>query len=114
MQGIDPAIGGNVSAGIFEQDKKTKIGQHLIGKEQSAAKASMQLVFKEVPAGTYGIAVFQDLNENRLLETNFFGFPTEPVGFSNGAQINFGPPAFEEAKIVVKAQSTLRLTIILE
>jgi uncharacterized protein (DUF2141 family) len=33
--------------------------------------------------GEYLIALFQDVNNNEKLDTNFFGFPQEPVGLSN-------------------------------
>jgi len=35
------------------------------------------------------------------LETNFVGFPKEPIGFANGAKIRFGAPSFEDASISV-------------
>jgi uncharacterized protein (DUF2141 family) len=47
--------------------------------------------------GRYGIKMFQDVNGNGEMDTNFVGMPTEPVGFSNDAPINFGPPAFRDA-----------------
>ena len=35
-----------------------------------------------VESGKYSIAVIQDLNENRKLDTNFLGIPKDPYGFS--------------------------------
>jgi len=37
----------------------------------------------DILQGEYLIALFQDTNNNGKLDTNFLGFPTEPVGLSN-------------------------------
>lgn len=52
----------------------------------------------DLPPGKYAISLFQDLNGDGKLDTNFVGFPKEPFGFSApmGA---FGPPDFDEAAI---------------
>ncbi len=54
-----------------------------------------------VPAGRYAVAVYHDKNENKELDTNFVGFPSEPFGFSNNPTIVFGPPSFEKASFIV-------------
>ncbi len=46
--------------------------------------------------GDYAISIFQDLNGNGELDTNFIGIPTEPYGFSNNARGRFGPPNYED------------------
>jgi uncharacterized protein (DUF2141 family) len=46
----------------------------------------------ELPNGEYVFAVYQDTNNNGELDTNFFGIPKEPYGFSNypgGLSISF-------------------------
>ena len=53
----------------------------------------------ELKNGSYALAVFQDLNENGILDTNWVGIPTEPYGFSNDPVIRFGPPQFKECLI---------------
>jgi uncharacterized protein (DUF2141 family) len=37
----------------------------------------------DILEGEYLIALFQDTNNNRILDTNFLSFPKEPVGLSN-------------------------------
>jgi uncharacterized protein (DUF2141 family) len=59
--------------------------------------ASMKVRLEHVPQGRYVVAVSQDANENRLLDTGFFGIPTEAYGFSRDARGTFGPPDFDEA-----------------
>ncbi len=55
-----------------------------------------RFVFEGVPAGSYSIAIFQDIDGNGQLDMGLFG-PKEPYGFSNNARALFGPPSFEEA-----------------
>ncbi len=52
-----------------------------------------------LPAGTYAVAVFHDLNDNGELDRTTLGPPAEPYGFSNDARGTFGPPRFESAAI---------------
>jgi uncharacterized protein (DUF2141 family) len=50
-----------------------------------------------VPYGTYAFTVYQDMNANRKLDTNFIGIPKEPVGVSKNARGRFGPPRWKDA-----------------
>ena len=58
--------------------------------------ATMKVRLEHVPRGRYVVAVSQDANENRLLDTGLFGVPTEAYGFSRDARGTFGPPDFDE------------------
>ena len=51
----------------------------------------------EVPPGTWAAQAFHDENRNGEIDRNYFGIPTEGLGFSNDARFNFGPPAFAAA-----------------
>jgi len=42
----------------------------------------MSYTSKDVPAGKYAIAAFQDENAEGKLSKNMFGVPKEPRGFS--------------------------------
>jgi uncharacterized protein (DUF2141 family) len=50
-----------------------------------------------VPYGTYAFTVYQDMNANRKLDTNFIGIPKEPVGVSKNARGRLGPPRWKDA-----------------
>ncbi|MEM1120027.1 MAG: DUF2141 domain-containing protein [Bacteroidota bacterium] len=51
-----------------------------------------------LPPDEYAIAVYHDVNNNQKLDTNIFGIPTEPYGFSNNARSKWGPPKYEVAR----------------
>lgn len=50
----------------------------------------------DVPPGVYAVTVFQDVNGNGDIDTNFIGIPKEPYGFS-GKVGKMGPPKFSKA-----------------
>lgn len=113
VTGIQPKLGGDLQAGIFKQDNFPKVGKQFIGQVVAVSGATIRLEFKNVPAGEYGIAVYQDADRNKDLNTNFLGLPKEPIGFSNDARIKMGPPSFTDAKIKVENDAVLSLNIVL-
>lgn len=74
--------------------KKTVSGGHVVW------------TVKNVPYGDYAVTAWQDTNDNGKLEANHFGAPTEPVGFSNDAHGHFGPPTYQDARIMLDKPST--------
>lgn len=66
---------------------------------------SCTVVFKDVPKGIYAISFFHDENENKKMDTNFLGIPSEDYGCSNNATGFMGPPKWEDAKFEVKNES---------
>ena len=57
----------------------------------------------------YAVSVFHDLNMDQKLNTNFFGIPKEPLGFSNNPRLLFGPPTFLKASFFVGENYTTKL-----
>ena len=70
---------------------------HSLTGAKQAFQATESNVELDLPgAGTYVIAAFQDLNGNGKLDTNLFGVPTEPYGFSKTPPSKWRAPAFDE------------------
>jgi len=57
----------------------------------------MEVVFENIPYGTYAVTVVDDANANGKLDFYFFGPPREKVLASLYAKGRFGPPDFEDA-----------------
>ena len=72
--------------------------------------AEFQVLFPDVPEGSYAIAVFQDTNGNNNLDRDPRGLPLEPYGFSNGSG-RTAPPSFEAARISVAGPALTRVRI---
>lgn len=100
-----PTSEGSIHAGLYDGTLKfpQRLG-HLEAQSAEVTADSAVLVFKDVPYGKYAIAVFQDQNNDDILNTNIVGIPQEPIAFSNGAKAGaFGPPNFSEAAFEVNS-----------
>jgi uncharacterized protein (DUF2141 family) len=64
-----------------------------------AQAQSMRCVFTGLPAGTYAVSAFHDLNGNGKTDRNFVGLPTEPWAVSNNVKPNLRAPRFAEAAV---------------
>ena len=54
-------------------------------------------VFKDLPPGTYAMAILADTNDDGHMDFDFMGLPTKGYGFSNNVKGLLGPPSFEAA-----------------
>ena len=52
--------------------------------------------FINVSRGKYVVKVYQDLNGNKKMDTNFIGIPKEPYGLSNNIRPKFAPPKVKD------------------
>lgn len=101
---------GNIRVAVFaEKDqarfpngKPTMIINAKTSKKTSGiavpAKKGSVYIKVSTPVGVYAVSVFQDENKDEELNTNFFGSPTEPYGFSNDARGTFSAPPFSKAQ----------------
>jgi uncharacterized protein (DUF2141 family) len=69
------------------------------------------VILKDISVGIYAISAFHDINNNKKMETNFFGIPKEPTGMSNDAKGFMGPPKYEDAKFKVSKNVKLIINI---
>jgi uncharacterized protein (DUF2141 family) len=111
---IDVEKGGKVKIGIYDAKGFPVVGKEIAGIDIKVKKASITHVFKNIPAGKYAIAVFQDENVDSKLNKNLFGAPKEAYGFSKNIYGMFGPPNFEKVAFDVEKNQKILLTINLE
>ena len=95
ITGVSDAKGQMVLA-IFNNEEGF-LKEDIAHKYYSLKSTKCIVEFRDLKDGKYALSVFQDLNMNGELDTNFFGIPTEPYGFSNNAMGTFGPPNFTKA-----------------
>jgi uncharacterized protein (DUF2141 family) len=62
--------------------------------------------YSELPPGDYAVAVIHDENENKKLDRNFVGWPTEGFGFANNPKVLLEAPAFKAAVVHVTCPVT--------
>ena len=70
-----------------------------------------KIVFNLLEKGEYAFSFFQDLNENKKIDTNFLGIPKEPYGFSNQKKGRFGPPKFKEVAFKLNKNDVFKIVI---
>lgn len=94
---------GELSIGLYNKNDDT-FGDRknsLKGIDLKIDGKRMFYTFKNIPNGTYAIAVLHDENKNKKLDTNFLGIPSEGYGFSNNLRPMLRGVNFEEAKFNV-------------
>ncbi len=79
----------------------------------SISNRKSYVVLDSLPYGEYAIKVYHDENEDKELDTNFLGVPSEVYGFSNNARGSYGPADWKEAKFLFSSPWD-SLTIVLQ
>ena len=78
----------------------------------SDTPADPEMITLDLPEGDYALFLYQDLDMDKEMKTNWIGIPKEPVGTSNDAKGKMGPPDFEDALFTVPADGTkLNITL---
>jgi uncharacterized protein (DUF2141 family) len=68
-------------------------------------------VFDGIPAGPFAFAVHHDENSNAKMETGLFGIPSEGYGASRDAKASFGPPSYDDAKLMLAPGEHKRIVV---
>ncbi len=103
---------GSVQIGLYNsKDAFPTYGENYKGAFSAANSTGVTHKFSDIPTGTYAIAVWHDVDNDKTMDKNLFGAPTEKYGFSNNKYGKFGPPDFEEVAFVVKDGKEVKLQI---
>lgn len=94
---------GNILIMLFGKDGFPIEHQKALDiKIKPALTSSINVSFDNVNP-IFAIKVLHDEDENGQVTKNWLGLiPTEGMGFSNGAKLNFGPPSFKDAKLIMQ------------
>jgi uncharacterized protein (DUF2141 family) len=98
---------------VFESDRGDKPGPQpgiINGLVQDVKEGQFSTTFS-LPEGKYAVGLYIDTNENKKMDTNFFGIPKEQFGFSNNAKGLFGPPDFESAAFIVDSDMKILIEL---
>ena len=86
---------GNIMIAVFDEEEHFLTENTHHGGVFQVNGHATQICSLTLKPGRYAVSVFHDLNGDGTLNTNFFGIPKEPYGFSNDARGRFGPPDYE-------------------
>lgn len=93
---------GAVRAAVFDKAEGFPRGTPLRTAVAQPVQGKASLAFPDLPAGDYALTAYLDENSNSKLDSNLFGLPTEPYGFSRNARGMAGPPPFADAAFRVE------------
>ena len=106
-------IKGSLFIAVFRAtDDFPVFGKQFKGIVKEVEGKSQNYNFDDLPEGEYALAIYQDVNRNKILDKNILGIPTEIYGFSNNARSTFSAPSFQEAKF--KLNKDLQQTVFLK
>ena len=94
---------GYVWIGIYDSEKSflnKDLATAIEGKKITRT-GSIQMEIKDVPYGTYAVAIFHDINENGELDQGMFGVPKEPYAFSKPLKSKWRAPTFEDVRFTL-------------
>lgn len=92
---------GGLQVALYDSEAGYTAEKIFGGVQRRARANSLRVIFADLPPGTYAIAAFHDKNENKELDANVLGIPTEAYGFSNNVRGTFGPPEFTAISFTV-------------
>ena len=89
---------GNISILIFKSAEgwPNDYKKAVFAKSIPASSNELEQIVKNLPYGSYAIAILHDINDNKVADKSIFGIPQEPFGFSNYPKLTFGVPDFED------------------
>lgn len=96
---------GRIMVGLYDSPTAYNSDQALSSAAIEVSSDTASATF-DVPAGTYAIKSFHDVNGNGKMDTNPFGMPIEPFAFSNNARGNMGPANWVDAAFEVQESIT--------
>ncbi len=96
---------GNISILIFKNDDgwPNEYKKAVFAKGVPVNSERIVQEVKNLPYGTYAIAILHDINDNKVADKSIFGIPQEPFGFSNYPKITFGVPDFKDVAFELDA-----------
>ncbi|HCY96976.1 DUF2141 domain-containing protein [uncultured Polaribacter sp.] len=101
---------GTLLLGLYNQ-KDTFLKVQFKSAFVAIANNKAKHTFKNLPKGTYAVSFVHDENNNKKMDTNFFGIPKEAYGCSNNARGYMGPPAYDDAKFFLGESKEINIAI---
>ena len=105
---------GVVRVALYDNDKNflSEFGFAAADSAFAHANGTVDVVIHNVPFGTYAAAIYQDENQNGVIDQNMIKIPTEPYAFSNGVYAKWSVPSFKEVAFQFE-QPNVRLEAVL-
>lgn len=103
-----------ITCGVFETEDgfPAESEKRIMGDVAKLESGKTICRFRGLTKKSYAVAVMEDLNGNGKMDSTFVGFPKEPWGVSNDAQMQtFGPPKFTEALFLLTENKQIQIKL---
>ncbi|MEE9408674.1 MAG: DUF2141 domain-containing protein [Polaribacter sp.] len=101
---------GTLLVGLYNK-KENFLNKQFKGDVVKIMDKKSVVIFKNLPKGEYAVSFVHDENDNKKMDTNFFGIPKEDYGCSNNAKGFMGPPKYDDAKFKLVENKTIDIKI---
>jgi uncharacterized protein (DUF2141 family) len=102
---------GTIRAALYKTPKEFPMGKAFKIVEGKITDKRSVMTFENLVEGEYAVALLHDRNDNKKMDYNFLGIPTEGYGFSNNVRAVLSPPTFEQAKVPLLPNARVTITI---
>ena len=91
---------GNILIGVYNRDDGSfaDVSKYYKRATLIIDGKTVSTTFKKLSKGVYAVAVIHDENQNKKIDKNFFGVPTEGYGFSNNQRFMLRGATFKESQ----------------
>ncbi len=101
FEGIEKA-GGTVRLAMYNARSEFMVEEKAVLYNFKVEKAGIfEAKIENLAVGSHAFAVFLDENNNKQLDKNLFGVPTEPYGFSKVPPSKWRLPTWDEVRFEV-------------
>lgn len=105
---------GQVFVGIFNSPETFRKTDKVFRFSKTDSKSTQKsVILEQVPFNEYAVVIFQDTNGNNQFDTNLFGIPLEPFGFSTNYKVKTKAPKYHDV-LIAHNQSQTALKIALQ
>lgn len=117
---LDISEGGNLLVSLhnnketFPDDWENAVNGYSIPIEEYPEEEENPLeniVFEDLPEGTYAVIVVHDADKNKRMTKNWLGIPKEAFGTSNNPRF-FGSPKFKNAKFDLDEDTEVSIDLV--
>ncbi len=93
-----PSSDGFAMVALNNSEESYKGGENeaIAKKKTKVVDQKAQVIFTNLPYGSYGVSLYHDENGNGKMDKNVMGIPKEAYGFSNNAKGFFGKPSYKD------------------
>lgn len=101
--GLDPKP-STLYIGIYSEDNDFMGDDIHFTSEVRVNGATLKWTYKDLVPGKYAVTVYQDVNNNGIMDKGMFGVPKEPYGFSCNPVVSFKAPTFKDCTLLYTGQ----------